>query len=392
MYIPVNSSFLRIIVLVIILMSASTSLAQDTVNTDSLSKNSSHLDKKEREVPNGSNVHKLLQGLPIAAFSPGGEKEKTLEDFMKEQKVAGFLVLQNGKIRLERYALGHSESNLWSSLSVAKSVTSTLVGIAIKDGYIKSVDDYVTEYIPDLKGSAYDSVKIRHLLTMTAGVRWNENYTDPDADIARFDKDSIEPGMNATVSYMRSLPAEAEPGKIFKYSTGETHLLGVLVSSATHQTLSHYLSSKIWIPYGMEQNATWRLDRTGQELAGCCLQMRLRDFARFGQFVLEDGRINGESIVPKNWFKTATSIQVPLWPGGGYGFGWWIFNGSSFEALGIYGQMIHIDPDRQLVIAINSAWPEADSNERHLAVANFLRSIASEIDKEGKDSQTDKVN
>ena len=347
--------------------------------------------QKEREVPKGNEVHKLLQGLPIAAFSPGGEKEKALEDFMKEQKVAGFLILQNGKIRLERYALGHSESNLWSSLSVAKSVTSTLVGVAIKDGYIKSVDDYVTDYIPDLKGSAYEKVTIRHLLTMTAGVRWNENYTDPNSDIARFDKDSIEPGMNATVSYMRSLPAEAEPGKKFKYSTGETHLLGALVSAATHQTLSHYLSSKIWIPYGMEQNATWGLDRTGQELAGCCLQMRLRDFARFGQFVLEDGRINGESIVPKDWFKTATSIQVPLWPGGGYGFGWWIFNGSSFEALGIYGQMIHIDPARRLVIAINSAWPEAESNERHLAVANFLKSIESEIDKEGKDTQTDKV-
>ena len=170
-------------------------------------------------MPKGSKVHELSQGLPIAAFSAGGKKEKALEDFMKEQKVAGLLILQDGKIRLERYALGHSESNLWSSLSVAKSVTSTLVGVAIKDGYIKSVDDYVTDYIPDLKGSAYDSVKIRHLLTMTTGIRWNENYTDPDADIARFSTDSIEPGMNATVSYMRRLPAEAEPGKKLVYST-----------------------------------------------------------------------------------------------------------------------------------------------------------------------------
>ena len=384
MRIPVTSSFLSIILFVIMLISASSSLAQEITNSDSLSKNSSHREQEEREVPKGSKVHQLLQGLTIAAFSPGGEKEKALEDFMREQKVAGFLILQDGKIRLERYALGHGKSKLWSSLSVAKSVTSTLVGVAIKDGYIKSVDDYVTNYIPDLKGSAYEKVTIRHLLTMTSGIRWNENYTDPDADIAKFSTDSIEPGINATVSYMRRLPAEAEPGKKFKYSTGETHLLGVLISSATHQTLSHYLSSKIWIPYGMEQNATWSLDRTGHELAGCCLQMTLRDFARFGQFVLEDGRINGESIVPNDWFKTATQVQVPLWPGGGYGFGWWIFNGSSFEALGIHGQMIHIDPARRLVIAINSAWPEADSNERHMAVTNFLNSINSEIDKEGK--------
>ena len=386
MRIPVTSSFLSITVLVIMLISASSSLAQDITNPDSLSKNSSHWNQEEREVPKGSKVHELSQGLPIAAFSAGGEKEKALEDFITEQKVAGLLILQDGKIRLERYALGHSESNRWSSLSVAKSVTSTLVGAAIKDGYIKSVDDYVTDYIPDLKGSAYDSVTIRHLLTMTTGVRWNENYTDPDADIARFSTDSIEPGMNATVSYMRRLPAEAEPGKKWVYSTGETHLLGVLVSSATHQTLSHYLSSKIWIPYGMEQTATWTLDRTGQEMAGCCLQMPLRDFARFGQFVLEDGRINGESIVPDDWFKTATHIQVPLWPGGGYGYGWWIFNGSTFEALGIHGQMIHIDPARKLVIAVNSAWPEAESNERHLAVANFVKTITDEIDKEKKGS------
>ena len=392
MRIPVTSSFLSIIVLVIILISATSSLAQDITNPDSLSRNSSNWNQKEREVPIGSKVYKLSHGLPIAAFSPGGEKEKALEDFMMEQKVAGFLILQDGKIRLERYALGDSESNLWSSLSVAKSVTSTLVGVAIKDGFIKSVDDYVTNYIPDLKGSAYEKVTIRHLLTMTAGVRWNENYTDPNADIARFDTDSVESGMNATVSYMRRLPAEAEPGKKWVYSTGETHLLGVLVSSATHQTLSHYLSSKIWIPYGMEQMATWTLDRTGQELAGCCLQMTLRDFARFGQFVLEDGRINGKSIVPNDWFKTATHIQVPLWPDGGYGYGWWIFNGSSFEALGIYGQMIHIDPARRLVVVINSAWPEAESNDRHMAVENFLKSIKSEIDKEGKGTQTEKVN
>jgi len=388
MPIPVTSTFLRTILFVGMVISASYCLAQDVTNPNSLSKNGSKRNPEEREVPRGRKVHELPQGTPFAAFSKGGEKEKELNDFITEQKVAGIMILQNGKIRLERYAPGDSESIRWSSMSVAKSVTSTLVGAAIKDGYIKSIDDYVTNYIPELKGSAYDSVKIRHLLTMTAGIRWNENYTDPNSDIARFSTDSIEPGMNATVSYMRRLPAVSAPGEKFLYSTGETHLLGVLISAATHQTLSHYLSSKIWRPYGMEQTATWRLDRTGQEMAGCCLQMTLRDFARFGQFVLEDGRINGESIVPDTWFKTATEIQVPLWPGGGYGFGWWIFNSSSFDALGIYGQRIHVDPSRQLVIAINSAWPEAESYERQSAFAKFLTSINNEVDKEEKSTQT----
>lgn len=353
-----------------------------TIGSSTFAQESSTWEPKEHEVPNGGKTHELSEGLPIAAFSSGGAKESTLEDFIEEQKVAGLLIIHNGKIRLERYAMDHSDNGLWSSLSVAKSVTSTLVGIAIKDGYIKSVDDYVTEYLPELKGSAFDSVKVRHLLTMTSGVKWIEKYTDPDSDIAGFDKYTTADDMKAIVSYMRRLPAVAEPGKKFNYSTGETHLLGALISAATNQSLSEYLSTKIWIPYGMEQTATWRLDRTDQEMAGCCLQMRLRDFGRFGQFVLDDGYINGESIVPDDWFKTATKIQMPLWPGGGYGYGWWIFNDHSFEALGIHGQKIYIDPSRKLVIAINSAWPEADSNERHFAAASFIKSITDEIDKE----------
>lgn len=359
-------------------------IAQTSSDPDSISQKPSQWVPEEREVPNGDKILELPQGSPIAAYSAGGVKEKALEDFIKEQKVAGLLILQDGKIRMERYALGHSDANLWPSFSVAKSVTSTLVGVAIKEGFIKSVDDYVTDYLPNLKGSAFDSVKIHHLLTMTSGIKWNENYTDPDSDIAGFDKYTKLDGMKAIVSYMRRLPAEAAPGKKFNYSTGETHLLGALISSATHQSLSHYLSTKIWIPYGMEHTATWKIDRTGQEMAGCCLQMLLRDFGRFGQFVLEDGYINGKSIVPDDWFQEATRLQVPLWPGGGYGYGWWIFNSYSFEALGIHGQMIYINPSRKLVIAVNSAWPEADSNERHFAVENFIRSVTYEIDKEHK--------
>ncbi|MEP7232991.1 MAG: serine hydrolase [Ginsengibacter sp.] len=393
------SAIRPVVGLAITLALSSPSLAQRITDPASLSKNAFQWNQQERElgflhmdvvfrareVPNGNKVHKLPPGKPIAAFGAGGEKEKELEDFMIKQKVAGFIILQDGKIRMEHYALGLSDTGRWTSQSVAKSVTSTLVGAAIKDGYIKSIEDYVTEYIPDLKGSAYDSVTIRHLLTMTTGVRWNENYSDPNSDIAKFYSDPVDPGIDATVSYMRRLPAEAKPGKKWVYKTGETDLLGVLVSSATGQTLSSYLSSKIWIPYGMERSASWILDRTDHELAGCCLQMPLHDYARFGQFILEGARIHGESIVPDGWLQAATHTQVPLWPGGGYGYQWWIFN-NTFEALGIHGQVIHIDSARHLVVVINSAWPEAESNERHTAVANFLNTIAKEIDKEKKKS------
>lgn len=396
----VTSPILGAVGLAIALALGSSSLAQSTSDPASLPKDSFHWNQEERElgflhydevfkgreVPSGGKVRELPQGSPIAALSEGGEKEREFEDFLTEQKVAGLLILQAGTIRVERYALGFSKAGRWTSQSVAKSVTSTLVGAAIKDGYINSVDDYVTKYIPDLKGSAYEEVTVHHLLTMTTGVRWNETYTDPNSDIVRFYTEPIEPGIDETVSYMRRLPAEAEPGKKWVYKTGETHLLGVLVSSATGQTLSAYLSSKIWVPYGMEQKATWILGRTDQELAGCCLQMKLRDLARFGQFVLEGGRINGESIVPDDWFQTATHTQIPLWGGWGYGYQWWTFGDGTFRALGIHGQMLHIDPARRLVVAINSAWPEAESDKRRTAVASFLKTIVKEIDEEGTES------
>jgi CubicO group peptidase (beta-lactamase class C family) len=379
----------------------SSSHAQDTPDPASLPKNSFIWNQEElalgfqhydevfdgREVSKGEIVRELPQGLPIAAFTASGDKAKELEDFLTEQMVGGLLILQDGMIRMEHYDLGYSEAGQWTSQSVAKSVTSTLVGVAIKDGYINSVDDYLSEYIPDLIGSAYDNVTIHHLLTMTTGIRWIENYTDPNSDLVRFFTVPVEPGLDQTISYMRRLPAEAEPGKKWVYKTGETHLLGVLVSSATGQSLSDYLSSKIWVPYGMEQKATWILNLTGQELAGCCLQMKLRDFGRFGQFVLEGGHINGESILPDNWFQIATKTQVPVWGSLGYGYQWWTYADGTFQALGIHGQMIHIDPARSLVVVINSAWPEAENDQRRAAVSNFLRSIAKEIDKEKAESR-----
>ncbi len=392
----VSSSILGALGLAITLACSSSSLAQGTSDPDSLPKNAFQWNQEERElgflhfdevfegreVPDGGIVHELPQGFPISAFCEGGEKEREFEEFLTEQKVAGLLILQDGKVRLERYALGLSEAGRWTSQSVAKSVTSTLVGAAIKDGYIHSVDDYLTDYIPDLKGSAYEKVTVKHLLTMNTGVQWKELYNDPNSDLIKFFTDPTEPGMDQTVSYMRRLPAEAEPGTKWVYKTGETHLLGVLVSLATGQTLSNYLSSKIWVPYGMEQKATWILSRTNQEMAGCCLQMSLRDFGRFGQFVLEGGCINGESIVPDNWFQNATQTQIPLWGGWGYGYQWWTMSDGTFRALGIHGQMIHIDPARQLVVAIYSAWPEAQSDQRRAATSIFLRTIAKEIDEE----------
>ncbi len=174
-----------------------------------------------------------------------------IDRFMGSQHAAGLVIVQDGKIRLERYGLGFGATGRWTSFSVAKSFTSTLVGAAIADGAIHSLNDKVSQYIPDLRGSAYDDVSIRQLLTMTSGVRWNENYEDPNSDVSRFNPAKPDPGVDATVSYMRKLPRAHPAGTLWHYSTGETNLIGVLVSSAVHKTLSQYLSEKIWEPAGM---------------------------------------------------------------------------------------------------------------------------------------------
>ncbi|HEX7981291.1 MAG TPA: serine hydrolase domain-containing protein, partial [Gemmatimonadaceae bacterium] len=195
-----------------------------------------------RAIPRGTKVHPLPMGAPLAAFATGTENAGWLDGYFDAQKVAGLLVLQDGRIRLERYGLGYDSTKRWTSQSVSKSITSTLVGAALEDGYIKSLDDPVTRYIAGLRGSAYDSVTVRQLLTMTSGVRWTEVYTDTTTDTWRFYSEQAPRGMTRTVSYMRKLPREAPPGTKWSYSTGETHLLGVLVAEATKKPLSQYLS------------------------------------------------------------------------------------------------------------------------------------------------------
>jgi CubicO group peptidase (beta-lactamase class C family) len=338
-----------------------------------------------RPIARGATIRLLPAGQPIAGLAPGTPGGQQLERYLTEQKVAGFILLHGGAVRLERYGLGYGPTGRWVSQSVAKAITSTLVGAAVRDGFIASIDDPVTRYLPALAGSGYDDVTLRQLMTMTSGVQWNEDYTDPESDIARFYRAPITPGLDATVSYLRGLKREAPPGTKWVYKTGETHLIGAVVVAATKRPLADYLSEKIWAPYGMEQAASWMIDRSRQALAGCCLQAGLRDFARFGQFVLDGGRIDGRSVVPDGWFAEATKTHWPTTdPERGYGFQWWTGAGNTFDAIGIHGQLIHLDPTRRLVVAINSAWPEATSRERTLARLRLLETIATVLDAEAR--------
>jgi CubicO group peptidase (beta-lactamase class C family) len=305
---------------------------------------------KHRVVPAGGTPSVLPPGPPLAL-------PLDIDAYMQGQRSAALMVLHNGQVRLERYGLDFDSEGRWTSFSVAKSLTSTLVGMAVRDGHIKSMDDKVSDYIAEMKGSAYDDVSIRQLLTMTSGVAWNENYDDPKSDVAQFNNHKPKDGEDAVVSYLRQLPRAVPAGTRWLYSTGETNLVGVLVARATKKTLSDYLSEKIWRPAGMAQQATWILSKTGQEISGCCLQAATQDFARFGQFILNGAQINGQPTLPDGWLPEATTSRTGIGqPGRGYGYQWWTYDNGSFAARGIFGQGIFIDPARKLVIASNANW------------------------------------
>jgi CubicO group peptidase (beta-lactamase class C family) len=332
-----------------------------------------------RTVKAGPRAHVLERGRALAAFETGGSRADYLHQFMTDQRVRGVLVLHEGKIRLERYAPPHSPTTRWNSFSVAKSITSTLVGAAMKDGFIKSLDDDVTRYITSLRGSAYEGVTVRQLLTMTSGVKWNEDYTDVNSDVARMYAQPSDPGLDMTVSYVRKLPREAPPGTKWVYKTSETNLVGVLVAEATKKPLADYLSEKIWRPYGMERDAEWMIDDVGHEQGGCCLAMTLRDFGRFGQFILDGAKIDGKPIVADNWLAEATRSQVST---GAYGYQWWIREDRTFEGRGIYGQTLHIDPARRLVIVFNSATEQPTGRPAGQARQDFIAAVKAELETE----------
>jgi CubicO group peptidase (beta-lactamase class C family) len=338
---------------------------------------------KARTVAAGGSPLALPQGPPL-------KLPLDVDAYMADQRSAALLIVHNGQLRLQRYGLNFDAAGRWTSFSVAKSVTSTLVGAAIQDGHIRSLEDKVSDYIPSIKGSAYDDVSIRQLLTMTSGVRWNEDYADPQSDVARFNKHQPEEGVDAVVSYLRQLPREVPAGTRWHYSTGETNLVGILVSQATKKPLAQYLSEKIWVPAGMEQQATWILSRSGHQISGCCIQAAARDFARFGLFILNGARSGrgNNSVLPAGWLEQATTERTGIGkPGRGYGFQWWTFADGSFDARGIFGQGIFVDPKRQLVIASNANWAGGATDPAATRARDaFYRAVQQAVDDEAAGS------
>ncbi len=338
---------------------------------------------KYHTMAHGDAVHNFAQGTPLAIGPINGTTPLDLDKFMADQRAVGALVIVDGKIRLEKYAMGYTPTDRWTSFSVAKSYTSTLIGAAIKDGYIKSVDQPVTDIIPEFKGTAYDGVTIRQILTMTSGVKWIENYSDPKSDVAQFDLQKPEGNEEPIVTYLKKLPREAAPGTKWVYKTGETNLIGVIVMRATKRSLADYLTEKVWKPAGMAEDGFWVLDHGGKEIGGCCISSSLSDYARFGQFIMGGAQSGGKSILPDGWIAAATSKQEAIEkPGRGYGYQWWTYDDGSFAAQGHFGQTVFVDPKRKIVVAINADYASSIDHGEHEQRNDFIRAVQKAVDTE----------
>jgi CubicO group peptidase (beta-lactamase class C family) len=286
-----------------------------------------------------------------------------LPDYVSRNRVAALLVVKGGRIAFEHYEAGNDASTRWLSMSIAKSFSTTLVGAAVHDGLIGSVEDQLIEYLPELAGTAYDGVSIRHVLQMTSGVRWDDTHTDPKSERRHMLELQIAQKPGSILRYVGSLPRVAAPGTLWNYSTGETHVVGALLHAAVGRWVADYLSEKIWSRIGTEADATWWLESLhGLEVAGAGLSATLRDYARFGLFMLNDGIAGGERVLPEGWVRDATS---PRQVGGkqvDYGYMWWpvpsaegSYADSAFSARGIFGQYLYVNPREQVVIVVWSA-------------------------------------
>jgi CubicO group peptidase (beta-lactamase class C family) len=314
----------------------------------------------------------------------------TVDDYMARRRTAGLLILKAGEVALERYGMGNGPESRWTSMSTAKSMTATLVGAALHDGSVGSLDDRCEHYLPQLRGSAYEGVTLRNLLRMCSGVAWREdNDADGRSEVRRLGRAMWSRRSGAVLDLLCTLPRAQPQGAVFNYSTGESCLLGAVVAAATGRPLADYFAATIWGPGGMEADAHWQLEADGGlELGGLGVSARLRDVGRFGQLVLDDGEAyGGRRVLPPGWRDLAgrpdcvATTYGRLTPGdpGGYGYHWWAtppapgVHEGVFAAIGAYGQYVYVNPPEQVVVAIQSAWRQPKDADGSLETVALIR-------------------
>ncbi len=327
----------------------------------------SHLDDifTARKVAKGAVVQPLGQAEkePQITYSYKWPLQ-TVDDYLARNRSTGLLILKDNAILLERYQYDRRPEDRMTSYSMAKTIVAMLIGIALHEGRIKSLDDRAEQYVPELKGSVYGGTLLRYLLTMSSGVRFTERY-DGNDDVAALARATLmQEGDGGPATVRPFNVRERAPGREFHYSSAETQVLGLVLRAAVGMTLAEYTSEKIWQPMGAEADASWVVDRSGYEVAYACFQATLRDYARFGLLLANDGALDGKQIIPADWVRTATSVQAPyLKPGTadkywGYGYQTWLFPGAGreFGLRGVRGQAIFVDPRTKIVMVHTSAF------------------------------------
>ncbi len=277
-----------------------------------------------------------------------GGRKMAFDKILEDNKTVAFLIIKNDTIQYEKYFNGYDQESIVASFSMAKSVTSILIGCAIDDSLIQSVDEPITMYIPELKANGFEKVTIKHLLQMTSGIDFSESYVNPFGEAASFYY-----GRNLKREISK-LKLKRAPGEAFEYVSGNTQLLGsVLEGALKGKTITQYFQEKIWSPLGMEYDASWSIDkkRDGSEKTFCCLNARARDFAKIGRLYLNKGNWNGKQIVSKKWVEASTKVDRSEGSDAYYQYQWWLpTDEGDFMAQGILGQHIYVNPANNTVI------------------------------------------
>ena len=315
---------------------------------------------------------------PALSYRYDGQK-RTLDDFAARNPTTGLLVARGDTILVERYQYARHDGHRFTSFSMAKTVTTMLIGIAISEGHIRSLDDLAAAYVPALADTEYGRTSLRHLLQMSSGVRFEESYSGKDDGARLWLETAVQAGAGGVAAVRPFNQRSRWSGAVFAYSSAETQVLGLVLAHAVGRPLADYLQQKIWQPMGAEADASWIVDAAGQEAAYCCLNAVLRDYARLGLLLAHDGRLGDRQIIPKEWLHAATTIAPNDWhlkrvwerTGFGYGYQTWIFPGERrmFALIGVHGQAIYVDPASRLVMVHTAVRERADDpNEETIAL------------------------
>ncbi|MBB3955687.1 serine hydrolase domain-containing protein [Novosphingobium sediminicola] len=298
-------------------------------------------------------------------YSFGG-KTWTAEQALERTYTNALLIMKDGRIVTEIYRNGSNERTRFMGWSMTKSITSTLVGAALADGLIASLDDPITRYLPELKDGGYDGVTIRQILQMRSGVDYEERYDFANPGIAASNHiNALVKNVARFADVARTIKRKSKPGEVFAYKTIDTAVLGWMIERVSGGSVAAYTARKLWEPLGTEADGFYIMDGEpgiGREFSGAGFNATLRDWARFGQMMLDQGVINGKRVVSADWVKAAQAPAGPeTGPEGGYGYQWWTMaNSPAYSAIGLQGQYVYIDPASRTIVVKLSYFPPQD--------------------------------